>query len=373
MSEADPLMPPPGSSRVPSPGSSRAAGPVLVTGATGAIGRRLVAALLDAGAQVAVLTRSAQRVRDLDWADRVICREGDLTLPATLEAACSGIETLFHLASYNPGPSEPDSYESPRHWAVTVEGTQSLIAAAVAAGVSRIVYLSSIKAMGDLAGAGGVPADETSPPQPACLYGRAKLRAEQALHEAAARHGLHVCVLRLPMVYGLGAQGNIARLIQAIARGRFPPWPRVANRRSAIHVEDVVAATRLVAEDPRARGQTYLVTDGRAYSTRWLYEQICAALGRRPPAWTVPLWLLRAAAAVGTRLEGATGRAMPLTRTGLDKLTGDAWFSSEKIARELGYRPAFSLETEIPRLVDDYLRRVHGSTALAAAGRVPPE
>ena len=162
------------------------------------------------------------------------------------------------------------------------------------------------------------------------------------------------------MVYGLAGQGNVARMIDAVARGRFPPWPRVANRRSAVHVDDAVRAALLLAASDAAAGQVYLVTDGRPYSTRWLYERISAALGRPIPGWTVPAWSLQAVASAGSLAERITGRAMPLTRVGLSKLMGDAWYSSERIGRELGFEPIHDLEQEIPRMVEAYLRNRAG-------------
>jgi nucleoside-diphosphate-sugar epimerase len=162
------------------------------------------------------------------------------------------------------------------------------------------------------------------------------------------------------MVYGLEGQGNIARLIEAVARHRFPPWPRIDNRRSAIHVQDAVRAALLAAVHPRAAGQVFLVTDGETYSTRWLYEQIRLALGRAIPAWSLPLWLLKVAAGVGGLGERMTGRAMPLTRAGLDKLTGNAWFASDKIRRDLGFAPRYRLGGEIPLMVGAYRRRQAG-------------
>jgi nucleoside-diphosphate-sugar epimerase len=124
-----------------------------------------------------------------------------------------------------------------------------------------------------------------------------------------------------------------------------------------VHVHDLVAAALLAARHPRANGRLYLVTDGGAYSTRWLYEGIRTALGRPVPAWAVPLWVLRALASGGTLLERLSGRRMPLDLEGLGKLTGNAWFSSERIRAELGFRPRHSLEREIPEMVRDYLRR----------------
>jgi nucleoside-diphosphate-sugar epimerase len=329
-------------------------GSILVTGATGKVGRHLVAELLRSGHRVAIVTRSSDAAQTL-WQNQgpgrtPEIRAADLTDPSSLGSVCDGIDTLFHLASYSPRPDEPDIYEAPSHWPVTAEGTANLMAHVAPSGIRRVVYLSSIKAMGDRAGALGRPADESIVPAPDSLYGHAKLAAERSVLELGRATGRHAAVLRLPMVYGLGYSGNIARMIKAVAAGRFPPWPRIENHRSAIHVEDAVAAAILVAGHPETAGEVYLVADGRDYSTRWLYEQSLIALGRPVPRWTIPLPVLRLAAGMGTVGERLTGRRMPITLDGLGKLTGDAWFSSAKLERDLGFRPRRTLETEIPRL-----------------------
>jgi len=329
--------------------------PVLVTGATGKLGRRLVTALAEKEARVTILTRSPERARLLWPGAPIRCHAADLTDAATLVRGLRGSKVIFHLASHSPAPDEPNIYEASAHWSVTAEGTRNLVEAAVAAGVERLVYLSSVKAMGDAAGAAGRPADESTPARPDTLYGRAKLEAERLILQAGANHPVHTGILRLPMVYGTGGTGNIARMIDAVARRRFPPWPRIQNRRSAIHLEDAVQAALLAACHPRAAGGLFLVTDGEAYSTRWLYERICLALGRSIPGWVLPLGVLSALAAVGSQVEHWTGRAMPLTRTSLSKLTGNAWYSSEKLRRELGFEPRRRLAEEIPRMVRDYL------------------
>ncbi len=332
--------------------------PVLVTGATGKVGRRLVSALLREGSRVSILTRDPERARGLWPGEPLECRLADLTDATSLDGLLEGIEAVFHLASYSPAPGEPDIYEAPAHWPVTALGTRNLAAQVPASPVRRLVYMSSVKAMGDAAAAQGRPADETSEPRPDSLYGRAKLEAERCILGLGRGGAVHTAVVRLPMVYGLEGEGNIARMIEAVARGRFPPWPRLENRRSAVHVEDAVRAVLLAAQDPRAAGQVYLATDGRPYSTRWLYEQIRLALGRPAPRWTLPLSLLGAAAWVGSQVEVATGRAMPLTRVGLAKLTGDAWYSSQKLRDELGFEPRHDLERELPGMVRSYLEAV---------------
>ncbi len=341
-------------------GQDRPVGSALVTGATGKVGRRLVGALLEQGDPVAILTRDPERAASLWPGAPVDCRPGDLTDPGTLKGVLDGIETVFHLASYSPAADEPDIYEAPAHWPVTAEGTRALAAEAGRSQIKTLVYLSSVKAMGDAAAAQGRPADESTPPEPDSLYGRAKLAAEQSVLDLGRDGRIRTSVLRLPMVYGLAGQGNVARMIDAVARGRFPPWPRVANRRSAVHVDDAVRAALLLAASDAAAGQVYLVTDGQPYSTRWLYERISAALGRPIPGWTVPAWSLQAVASAGSLAERITGRAMPLTRVGLSKLMGDAWYSSERIGRELGFEPIHDLEQEIPPMVEAYLRNRAG-------------
>lgn len=329
--------------------------PVLVTGATGKLGRHLVTALLQEGARVAILTRDCRRASELWPGAPIDCRRADLTDVASLNAVLDGIDTLFHLASYSPAPGESDIYEAPAHWPITAVGTCNLTRAVADSGVRCLVYASSVKAMGDAAGARGYPADEDDEPRPDTLYGRAKLDAEHSVLTLGLARPIQVSVLRLPMVYGLKGQGNVARMIDAMARHRFPPWPRVDNRRSAVHVADAVRALLMLARDPRANGQVYLVTDGRQYSTRWLYERIALALGRPIPAWVVPLWALRFAAELGSWIERVSGRAMPLNREGLSKLTGDAWYASEKLGRELEFVPEHDLEQDIPRMVSESL------------------
>ncbi|MTW21274.1 NAD-dependent epimerase/dehydratase family protein [Allochromatium palmeri] len=324
-------------------------GSVLVTGATGQVGRRLVSALLAAGHPVTLLTRSPEAARRLWPNDHVAVHEGDLTNAASLAGLGAGVQTVFHLASYAPRPDEPDLYNAPDHWRVTAEGTANLVAALADASIERLVYVSTVKAMGDRAGTLGHPASADAPPEPDCLYGRAKLAAEQQVLALGHAHGIKVSVMRLPMVYGLDGAGNIARLVGAVAAGRFPPWPRLQNRRSAIHVEDAIDAALLIARHPESGGRAYIATDGQPYSTRWIYEQIRLALGRPIPRWTVPLWMLRRAAAGGTLAERWFGRRMPLTLDVLSKLTQDAWYDSSAMAA-LGFVPRHGLADEIKRL-----------------------
>ena len=324
--------------------------PVLIAGATGFIGRRLVTALLDRKTTVYALVRDIARIGPWPPA-AVTVRPGDLGKVDSLTDVCMGAHTVFHLASGGEEPG-PGSGEDP-HWRVTVEGTRHLLEAAIRSGVKRFIYVSSVKAMGE---GGESCLDESSPVAPASAYGRAKREAERLVLEAGRKHGMHVCILRLPLVHGRDNRGNIWRMIAAVDRGRFPPLPATGNKRSLVHVDDVVKALLLALENPAASGQTYIVTGSRVYSTHQIYVAICKTLGRPAPRWTIPVGVLRVAARMGDAVGKIRGRGFVFDSDVLNKLTGSAWYSCRKIETELGYRPTRLLEDGLREMVDEYRR-----------------
>lgn len=321
---------------------------VLVTGATGFIGRHLVSALLARGYTVDALVRNREKARTL-WPDNSVgIIPGDLTQANTLESACDGVSIVFHLASCNYAAANNAEEMNRMHQEVTVKGTQSLLAVAENAGTKNFIFVSSVKAMGE---GGRDCLNETSLPVPETAYGRAKLAAEQVVLEAGGTCAMHTYNLRLPMVYGLDNRGNLWRMVTAIERGWFPPLPVLENRRSMVHVNDAIQAILLAAERGQAKNQTYIVTDGRAYSTSQIYELIRQALGQNIPRWRIPSPLLWAGAKMGDCAERLRGNPAPFNSEYLHKLIDSAWYSSEKIQRELGYTPQYSLETALPEII----------------------
>jgi UDP-glucose 4-epimerase len=304
----------------------------LVTGATGFIGQRLIRALEADGATCRRLSR-----QPISCADAFVA---DLADKAALTAACSGVDRLFHCAGYAHAFGSLASDDATIQWQVNFEGTRNLVEAAGQSGVRRFVFLSSVKAMAE---PGGCCADEDFPGQPETAYGQAKRAAEAAVLEAGGRYGMHVVNLRLAMVYGSGGRGNLERMGRLVKRGLFPPLPETANHRSLVHVDDVAAAIRLVANDPRASGRTYIVASHAAPSGRELFDALRSTLEMPRCSWEVPAFLLRFAAIGGDALEMLTRRRMPFDSEVLDRLLGSAWFSPARIERELGWRAKVSL------------------------------
>jgi nucleoside-diphosphate-sugar epimerase len=273
----------------------------------------------------------------------------DLTRPETLEDVCDGFSVVFHLAGDAHAIDRLDGDNERLSWRMTVEGTRALVDQSIKAGVNRFLFFSSVKAMGE---GGEVCLDETSATFPVTSYGKAKREAEDVIM-AASQRGLPVTILRLPMVYGPGCKGNLPRMIRAIARGRFPPLPETGNKRSMADVRDVVEAALLAATNPAAEGNIYIVTDGQVYSTRQMYEWISDAIGRPVPPWTMPLSLLRFIAHAGDVIGRIRKRRFIFDTMALEKLIGSAWYSSDRITRELGYGPVHSLMDSLPGMVSE--------------------
>lgn len=303
----------------------------LVTGASGFIGGRILA------------EGDKALVRRAGSAPGAII--GDLLSPKSLQTACEGVGCVFHCAGYAHAfsSSDPDA-----HWRINFEGTRNLLIAAGEAGVRRFVFLSSVKAMAE---PGDVCVDEDWPGEPASPYGRAKRAAEEAVLEAGAKYGMHVVNLRLAMVYGRGGRGNLERMARGIRAGWFPPLPDSGNRRSLVHVDDVAAAMRLVAQAPAADGRTYIVADPKAYSGREIYDAIRRVFGKAPVRWHMPPVLLRAGGWLGDALGGFSGRSMPLNSEAVERLLGSACYSPSRIGRELGWQARIGLDEGIREML----------------------
>lgn len=308
---------------------------ILVTGATGFIGRHL----FQPGNRA--LVRKPTGI-----ANETV---GDLLDPASLISACENMETVFHSAGYAHSFS---SLDAESHWRINYEGTRNLATAAGKSGVRRFVFLSTVKAMAE---PGDDCVDEEWPGAPATPYGRAKRAAEEAVLEAGAKYGMHVVNLRLAMVYGKGGRGNLVRMASGIRAGWFPPIPETSNRRSLVHVNDVVAATRLVANRPEANERTYIVADPRAYSGREIYDTIRATLAvPSAPPFRVPAWLFRTGAIAGDALGVLLRRSMPINSEAVKRLLASACYSPARIEHELGWRACIGLAEGLHGLCEDH-------------------
>jgi nucleoside-diphosphate-sugar epimerase len=244
-------------------------------------------------------------------------------------AALAGAGCVVHLAARTHVLHETAADPLAEYVRINVAGTRRLATQAVAAGVRRFVFMSSVKVNGERTGAR--PYTEDDEPRPEDAYGISKWQAEQELARTAAGTPLETVVLRPPLVYGPGVKGNFLRLLGLIARGVPLPFASLDNRRSLVHAGNLCAAVLAALTAPHAAGRTFLVADGEDVSTPALVRGIAAALAVKPRLLPCPPVVLRALAA-------ALGRAGEAAR-----LTGSLQVDASRIRRELAWQPPHTL------------------------------
>jgi len=313
---------------------------ILVTGATGAVGPRVVHVLSAAGYWVRTL--SLDQPSKGQWSDDVETRIGDVTDKSAVQSAMQSVDAVVHLAALlhiaNPPPEMREKYER-----INVGGTATVVEAAIEAGVKRVVLFSTIAVYGH---ADGCVLNEMSPTHPDTFYAQTKLAAEQLVLNARGAGGQPLgTVLRLGAVYGSRIKGNYERLTHALARHRFIPVGNGLNRRTLVYDKDVGRAAVLAVSYPAAAGRVFNVTDGKFHTLNEIIESICSALGRKPPRFSLPVGPTRALVGFIEKGCRSVGLNPPLIHEMIDKYTEDIAVSSQRIQTELGFKPQYDLRS----------------------------
>ena len=241
-----------------------------MTGAAGFIGDALCRGLVARGHNVLAITRA--RAEAIPGAE--VRPIGDIGPRTDWSSHLGAAEVVIHLA-------DRGAPEAARQAAAT------LARAAAASGVRRLVYMSSVRAMGAVTGP-GAPFCPTDPPLPRDAYGRAKLANERLLSAAAQETGLELVILRPPLVYGPNVKANFRALIRLAASGLPLPFAGIDNRRSLIFLDNLVDVGARAAIDPAAAGRVLLLRDTVDLSTRELVCKLAAGLGRPARLFAVP-------------------------------------------------------------------------------------
>ncbi len=328
----------------------------LVTGGCGFVGRRLVDALLARGDQVTVLDLSGE-----PWSDDMRLIRGDLCDPEAVAAACEGIDVVFHSASLVH--TKQNRGELVR--AVNVDGTRNVLAACRRHGVGKLIYVSSASVV--YCGQDIRNGDE-SMPYPSrfpALYAETKAIAERELL-AASGEGLLTCAIRPHVVFGPGDARLVPAILGRARAGKLKFQVGGDDKLSDFtYVGNVIQALLLADEhlgdSPEVAGQAYFITNGEPMPFWNFVRRIVEPLGLSGPRMRIPFPIAYAAAAVREGIDtvfrgGTLDAEEGLSRFAIRYLCTDHYFSHAKATRDLGYRPATSLDEGIAETVASLMK-----------------
>ncbi len=308
---------------------------VLVTGASGWVGRALCARLTDAGFGVRAAVRAASS--SLPGFDCPVV--GPIDAATDWQAALAGVHVVVHLAARVHVMHDQTTDPLAEFRRVNVDGALSLARQSATAGVRRLVFISSIKVNGEASPAGHAFL-ETDLPNPQDDYGQSKYEAEQGLRQIALETGLELVIIRPPLVYGPGVRANFADLMRAVQRGWLLPLGAVRNRRSLVALDNLTDFILVCVTHPKACNQTFLISDGQDLSTTELIGAIAVAANVRSWLVPVPMWLLKALA----QLVGKQAAAQ--------RLCGNLQLDSSKARALLHWTPVVTVAEGLRQAIE---------------------
>ncbi|WP_150909691.1 UDP-glucose 4-epimerase family protein [Marinobacter halotolerans] len=305
---------------------------VLLTGATGFVGRELASALME---EPGVALTSAVR-RSTSSVPGTIFLAGELNEQTDWASALVGQDVVIHAAARAHVMKDEVADPLAEYRRVNVQGTLNLAKQSVAAGVKRFIFVSSIKVNGEQTLPGRrFTADDQPAPEDA--YGLSKLEAEKALQALVEENSMELVIIRPPLVYGPGVKGNFATLVKLVDRGIPLPFGSVHNKRSLIALTNLVDLVITCLDHPAAANQVFLASDGQDLSTTELLRGVAYAMGKPARLVSIPSKLLMIGAGILGKKEMA------------QRVLGSLQVDITKTCDLLGWRPPLGSQDGLRR------------------------
>jgi nucleoside-diphosphate-sugar epimerase len=311
-----------------------------VTGASGFIGSSLCAHLLENHHNLKCSVRDIKKFTLQKKDNLKIVVAGNIHQENNWLEFLSGIECIIHCANLTKTIKKKNQFILDE---VNVKATENLAKQAAANGVKRLIFLSSVKVNGERT-IRSSSFKFNDFPQPQNAYGISKLEAEHALWKISEQTGLEIVIIRAPLVYGENVKGNFLSLIKLIDKSMPLPFAGVNNLRSFVGLDNLIDLIICCIDNPKAAGQTFLVSDGEDLSTSDLIKKIAKAMGKKPRLFYVPISLLKFIGRI-------IGKSLETDRL-LDSLQVDSSYTHQI----LGWRPPFSIDEGLLKTVKWYLR-----------------
>jgi nucleoside-diphosphate-sugar epimerase len=319
--------------------------PVVVTGASGFIGRRLVQVLASNGMAGLAVSRTAVTSLPDGWT--YLPRDRFLN-----EATPRPVRAIIHLeARHHVFRQTPESIAEMEQ--VNVGGTAAMLQAADRYQCPAFLYFSSIKAVDPGLG----QTDELAPGPGRTLYGRTKWQAESLVRQWVSAHPTRSArILRPAVVYGPGNTANLYSMMDAVARGRFPLVAGGKNVKSIVSLENVCASVVHLLARLQPGTEVFNLAEPESFPVHVLGQQMARALGVAAPTRSIPLGLARLLAWIGDGIMAAGVQGFPMNSTRLEGLVENSHFSARKLL-ETGFTPVESTKDGIQRLADWYAKQ----------------
>ena len=313
---------------------------ILVTGANGFVGRELCAELARRDYKV------CGSVRHFSHASGLSCEiavTGDIGPSVDWAKALRTVDSVVHLAARVHLLRETASDPLSVFRMTNTGGATNLAKQAARAGVSRFVYISSIKVNGEQT-LPNQPFTEQDVPAPLDPYGISKYEAEEELRNLAQQTGMEVVIIRPPLVYGPGVRANFLNMMSWLHKGVPLPFGAINNCRSLIALDNLVDLIITCLEHPAAANQVFLASDGRDLSTTELLRQMAKALNMPVRLLPIPHKFLE----VGFKMVGKVDLAQ--------RLCGSLQVDITKACIMLGWKPLISVDEGLHRTAEFFLR-----------------
>ncbi len=325
---------------------------ILLTGATGFVGKALVAELVAHGYVVRALVRNRSTELE-DNVDQVVIDDLVRILEAhsetfsAIENALSEVDVVIHTAARVHVMQDTAKDPLREHRLVNRDVSIRLAEIARKQGVRRFVYLSSIKVNGETSKPGRPfsPEDSHVPVDP---YGLSKYEAELGLLSLASKGGMDAVIIRPPLVYGPGVKANFESMMHWISKGIPLPLGAIKNQRSLVAIDNLISFIKCCANLEKSRAasnQVFLISDGVDVSTTVLIKKVAHALGKTPRLIPVPVWFL-------SGLANVVGKS-----TMIDRLLSNLQIDSSKASTLLGWQPVVTMDEQLKSTAAEYLKR----------------
>jgi nucleoside-diphosphate-sugar epimerase len=321
----------------------------FITGASGFVGGHLAEACVARGYTVSTLARPTSDAALLERLGVAVHR-GDLNDSALVQRLLEAVDVAVHCAAKVGDWGPVEDYR-----AVNVQALRNLLEACKGKSLRRFVHLSTL---GVYAARHHYGTDETEPLPARHIdgYTQTKVEAERLVLDYYRSYGVPAVVLRPGVIYGPRDRAVVPRLIELLRAGRLPYLGGGKGAINCIYIGNLVDAIFLAAEDPKALGQVYNLTDGEFVSKRRFIEKIADGLGLEKPTRSLPVWLARIIAWYMERQARRSGAGEPprLTQARLKLFGLNLDYSIDKAKRELGYRPRVPFDQAIQETIAWY-------------------